>query len=116
MLSEIFKITNMAAPWGQFNYSVTWPGHGSVSSNRWRLVEWAFKTGANCVAFAYQERTWTIDAGLYYQHGAARIAEMFDHMPMVDAVAFETRTQAEKFVDSAERHIMWTRLSRKEIA
>ena len=116
MKTSYFEIKPLAAPYRQFEYSVSWPNLGSVNKHRGLLVQWAFETGAFQVAFGGANgQVLYVDASVYYNHNIEDITDLvMRDLPQLTAVAFEKRDYAEKFIESAEKHIMWNQLKRKQ--
>jgi hypothetical protein len=116
MKSSYFEIKPLAAPYRQFEYSVSWPNLGSVNKHRGLMVQWAFDTGAFQVAFGgARGQVLYVDASVYYTQKIEDIVDLvMEDLPDLTAVAFEERGDAEKFIESAEKHIMWNQLKKKQ--
>ena len=116
MVSDLFKLRSLSAPYRCFEYSVSWEDRGGVTEHRWKLVEWAFKSGSFRVAFSnIQGKVMDVDVSQFYDWDSRRVVDLVLHdLPDIVAVAFEKRDHALKFIDSAEKHIMWNKLKRKE--
>ena len=117
MVSDIFELGSLAAPYGGLEYSVSWPRRIiGVGEMRWRLVEWAIRSGSFRVAFSDRAgRVLDVDTMLFYNWpGQDLVEQVLKDMPVIEAVAFESREHALKFIDSAEKYIMWTKLKQAE--
>lgn len=114
MVSDLFKLRALSAPYRCFEYSVSWEDHGEVTENRWRLVEWAFRSGSFRVAFSNTQGTvLNVNVDQFYDWDSRRVVDLvLRDLPGIVAVAFEKREHALKFIDSAEKYIMWNKLKK----
>ena len=115
MISDLFKLRALSAPYRCFEYSVSWEDRGGVTEHRWRLVEWAFKSASFRVAFSNtQGKVLDVDVSQFYDWDSHRVVDLvLRDLPNIVAVAFEKQEHALKFIDSAEKHIMWSKLKKK---
>lgn len=111
MISEIFRIDQQRDGW-----RVTWPSKGSVKGNAWRLAEWAAKSIQNpCVAFGSGDRQVTINTELLFLHNPQELMEQIFKtycIDYIDSVQFNSCSEAENFVNAAEKYIVWKQLSK----
>lgn len=114
MVSDFFKLRALAAPYRCYEYSVSWEDRGGVTEHRWLLVEWAFQSGSFRVAFSNTRgQVLDVDASQFYDWDSHRVVDLvLGDLPDVIAVAFEKLEHALKFIDSAEKHIMWNKLKK----
>ena len=115
MMSSYFELRPLSAPYQQYQYSVSWPGLGGVHKNRGLLIQWAFETGAYNIAFGGTNgKVLTVNASVFCTHNTDDIIDnVMQDLPDLTTVAFEKRDDAEKFIESAEKYIMWNQLKRK---
>ena len=115
-IADIFVITDMP-PHNGCSWSVSWPEYGRVSRlhNQAKLIEAAFNSSYRFgIALDNGNVLW-LDSVVYYSSRLS-VEELIDHMSLGSAIvgfAFESRDNAEQFVDLAEKQIIMSLLSKQ---
>lgn len=113
--AEIFVITDMPPHHG-CSWSVSWPEYGRVNRthNQAKLIEAAFKSSNRFGISLDNGNVHWLNSIVYYQSRLS-IEELVNHMSLSSAIvgfAFESRDNAEQFVDLAEKQIIMNLLKR----
>lgn len=114
--TDVFKITDIPRT-NRCNWSVTWPKYGRVSlpHNQAKLVEVAFKATIDQFGIALENGNvhW-LNPEVYYS-GNLTVEELIGYLNFTSPIvgfAFSTRSNAEVFVDGAEKMILMNLLTR----
>lgn len=114
-VTDVFKISDMP-PHNGCNWAVSWPEYGSVSRlhNQAKLIESAFNAGHRFgIALENGNIHWL--NSIVYHQSRLSIEDLVDHMALSSPIlgfAFEQLSEAEKFVDLAEKQIIMNLLKR----
>lgn len=114
IVSNIFQIVENLHPWEDFNWTVTWDGHGSIHSHSrnalTKIWESAYKdTGAWTVGFCFANRkSARIDSIIYETRGGFEhlVDSVKDNGPLF-GVMFKFKDEAEVFAEAMEKHVIW---------
>jgi hypothetical protein len=97
-------------------YIVTWPGYGSLRkpSSIYILLNWISNTKAFSIILGNQNNQLTLNDLLYMSSTKELITEFItERLTVVNYVIFDLLTDAETFIDCAEKDIVWRILTKE---
>ena len=97
-------------------YIVTWPGYGSLRkpSSIYILLNWISNTKAFNIVLGNQNNQLTLNDLLYVSSTKELITEyIMERLIIVNYVIFDLLTDAETFIDCAEKDIVWRILTKE---
>jgi hypothetical protein len=97
-------------------YIVTWPGYGSLRkpSSIYILLNWISNTKAFNIVLGNQNNQLTLNDLLYVSSTKELITEyIMERLIIVNYVIFDLLTDAETFIDCAEKDIFWRILTKE---
>jgi len=97
-------------------YIVTWPGYGSLRkpSSIYILLNWISNTKAFNIVLGNQNNQLTLNDLLYVSSTKELITNyIMERLIIVNYVIFDLLTDAETFIDCAEKDIVWRILTKE---
>lgn len=116
IVTDLFRIKDIPAING-CEWSVDWPGWGQVRTpaTQAKLLNLAFDTRAMNIGIAFEGRFGRVlflQGNAWAREKAEDIVRYYE-MDGITALAFPERSQAEQFVEAAEKVIVWRLLNRE---
>lgn len=120
-MSDILKITVLAAPWQGINYSVSWDGRGTVAKPTALKAIWdcAFKACSKGYvlgfSFVDKQAVFINSMAMYDQSKESTdyLIHLVNRHGGITSVGFAYREEAEEFVEELDKIIMWKLLKRE---
>ena len=111
-MTDIFQITEKTGTYN--NWIVSWPGRGKIhrSSNFKTLWDIAIKTDSWRLCFNTENHSISVDPTIM-PSVVEYVFKDIEKLGGLVSISFEERDQAERFVEEAEKVIMWKLLSRE---